>query len=93
METEQFGFTYGGMDMSIHSHIQTKQQLNKKSAMSLREIREGYLGGYAGRKGEGEIIYYDFKNKRIDKNFKYISMFSRKFESFFLLFSSVSSPS
>lgn len=58
METEQFGFTYGGMDMSIHSHIQMKQQLNKKSAMSLREIREGYLGGYAGRKGEGEIIYY-----------------------------------
>lgn len=56
MHTEQFGFTYGGMDMYIHSHIQMKQQLNKKSATSLRESREGYLRGHAGRKGEGEII-------------------------------------
>lgn len=93
METEQFGFTYGGMDMSIHSHIQMKQQLNKKICHEFERDQGRYLGGHAGRKGEGEIIYYDFKNKRIDKNFKYISMFSRKFESFFLLFSSVSSPS
>lgn len=56
MQTEQFGFTYGGMDMYIHSHIQMKQQLNKKSAMSLRECRKGYLRGHAGRKREGEII-------------------------------------
>lgn len=56
MQTEQFGFTYGGMDMYIHSHIKMKQQLNKKSVMSLRECREGYLRGHARRKREGEII-------------------------------------
>lgn len=54
METEQFGFTYGGMDMSIHSHIQMKQQLNKKSAMSLREIREGIWEGMLGGKERGK---------------------------------------
>lgn len=51
MQPEQFGITYVGMDMYIHSHIEMKQQLNKKSAMNLREsgggghIWKGMLGG------------------------------------------------
>lgn len=58
METEQFGFTYGGMDMSIHSHIQTKQQLNKKICHEF-ERDQGRVSGRAcweERRGGNNIL-------------------------------------
>lgn len=36
---------------------------NEKEAINLKEIKEGYTGGFRGRKGREKYWSYSFKNK------------------------------
>lgn len=43
-----------------------QQQLKKKKAMNMKEVRDGYLGGFSRRKGRRRVLqlYYNFKNEK-----------------------------
>lgn len=51
------------LEICLYLHICMQQQLLKDEGMSLKEIKEGYTGGFGERHVRGQWCNYDIKDE------------------------------